>query len=222
MIRAYYTQAPAQIMKTEPWIECYQQLQSQLSESRREQLGRIRHSQSQLNSAIGLMLLHHGMLAAGQANFRLQELVYDAKQKPACPDRPAFNISHSKEVVMCAINHLGTEPVGIDVEHIRDMDATKFYDYIRADELQSATDQEQPFIHCWTQKEAVIKAEGNGGVWDASKVKLQSDSADYAGKKWHLLPLAVPTHYRAHLAYSNPEFEIQCNEIEIKQLLDHF
>lgn len=221
MIRAYYTQAQAQIMESGAWNEHYPRFLAKLSESRRQRLLRIKHQQSRLNSALGLSLLQHAMVLAGHTDFRLDELLHTEQEKPACPGRHPFNISHSKEVVICVINQGSNDPVGIDVELVRQMEAEKFYEYISAAELESAINQEEPFIHCWTQKEAVIKAEGNGGVWDAGKVKLMGDRAEYLGKLWHLVELTVPESYIAHLAYSEAQSEISCTEIAVEQLLNN-
>jgi 4'-phosphopantetheinyl transferase len=79
----------------------------------------------------------------------------------------SFNISHSGEVVLCAVCK-GAE-VGVDVERVRtDVDhlavAGRFFSPREVAELRSLADQTRTraFFSCWTRKEAIIKALGVG------------------------------------------------------------
>jgi phosphopantetheinyl transferase len=146
MIRAYYTQAPAQMMEGERWADAYRLLLGRLPEQRAEALRRNRHKQTRLNSSLGLLLLGFAMRQNGAADFELRELDYAPNRKPACPGRHPFNISHSHELAICAVNTGDTEPVGIDVEYIRTMDASKFTEYVSSEELKIAGNGTHPFI----------------------------------------------------------------------------
>ncbi len=78
-----------------------------------------------------------------------------------------FNLSDSEDAALYAFGH-GIE-LGVDVEHVRNMpDALSIADYSfspREIEALNALDPEEAslgFFHCWTRKEAYVKATGQG------------------------------------------------------------
>lgn len=81
-------------------------------------------------------------------------------------ERIHFNLSHSNDFVLVAINN--RDEVGVDVEYIREIDveeiATRFFSTLEVEKLRAMpTDMRRTaFFHCWTRKEAYIKARGEG------------------------------------------------------------
>jgi 4'-phosphopantetheinyl transferase len=78
-----------------------------------------------------------------------------------------FNISHSAERVVVAV--ASTWPVGVDVEQIRPMEdaadiARRFFspNEVQAFEALEEAQRLEGFFNCWTRKEALIKAVGEG------------------------------------------------------------
>ena len=103
--------------------------------------------------------------------------LYGAAGKPfLAPDLQAstapeefltFNLSDSEDVALYAISR-GVE-LGVDVEHVRDMpDALSIADYSFSRRERQALAELPPaltsvgFFHCWTRKEAYVKATGKG------------------------------------------------------------
>lgn len=87
---------------------------------------------------------------------------YDAHGKPYWEDGPYFSISHSKEAIAVAIDE---KPVGIDIEGIRRTDEDLMKRIMNEEErsaVSSALLADRAFTRIWTQKEAVVKAEGVG------------------------------------------------------------
>lgn len=87
---------------------------------------------------------------------------YDAHGKPYWEDGPYFSISHSKEAIAVAIDET---PVGIDIEGIRRTDEDLMKRVMNEEErsaVSSALLADRAFTRIWTQKEAVVKAEGVG------------------------------------------------------------
>jgi 4'-phosphopantetheinyl transferase len=78
-----------------------------------------------------------------------------------------FNLSHSGEIVLIAVTP--DAPIGVDVEKIHDLPnldliAARFFSYGEQLDLNKLSGQEKvsAFYHCWTRKESVIKACGEG------------------------------------------------------------
>lgn len=87
--------------------------------------------------------------------------------KPYIKNHPElkFNISHSGDFVICAID---TEPVGIDIEEIRQFEyktivkryfSIEEFNYINKQEVDSSLNR---FYEIWTLKESYIKCCGKG------------------------------------------------------------
>jgi 4'-phosphopantetheinyl transferase len=75
-----------------------------------------------------------------------------------------FNVSHSEEWIVCAIDGW---PVGIDVEQIKPIDlhiAHQFFSEQECVQLMSLPSEERLsyFFELWTMKESYIKADGRG------------------------------------------------------------
>lgn len=69
-----------------------------------------------------------------------------------------FNISHSGGYIALVID---THPVGIDIENIRKMDED-IKDYIASEQEKNFIHDDESFFEIWTNKEALVKANGNG------------------------------------------------------------
>jgi len=142
--------------------------------------------------------------------------------KPGLADpagRLHFNIAHSNDLMLCAVT-LDHE-VGIDVEQVRqDFDyrdlARRFLaeDETRALGRLPAAQQREAFFACWTRKEAVIKATGEGVARRLDSFAVTVDpqraamvSADPAlgrPEEWSLLPVPVPPRYQGTVAVRAP------------------
>lgn len=85
---------------------------------------------------------------------------YNGQGKPFLPDGPFFSISHCKAGIAIATDD---KPVGIDIEAIRHADEELIARTMNAGE-QKQIHNDRDFTRLWTQKEAVVKAEGTGIV----------------------------------------------------------
>ena len=127
-----------------------------------------------------------------------------------------FNLSHSENLAMVAITELG--PVGIDVEFERDIRdwravAARFFSPNEQAQLASldVADRQHGFYCCWTRKEAVVKATGEGlrARLDSFDVllsprlhpkMLDDRRAQSAGRHWQLHHLEPKSGYVGALA----------------------
>lgn len=74
-----------------------------------------------------------------------------------------FNISHSGEIVVCAFSDQAE--VGIDIELLTEVDIKEFRSQMTENEynnIMNSNDSKVFFYNYWTQKEAVLKADGSG------------------------------------------------------------
>ncbi len=78
-----------------------------------------------------------------------------------------FNASHSGSLFACAISNVG--PIGFDIEEIRPLSdalsiGKNFFSPAECQRLTAIPEPERihAFFQCWTRKEAVIKATGEG------------------------------------------------------------
>ena len=123
-----------------------------------------------------------------------------------------FNLSHSAGLAVYAIAR--ERNLGIDVEHIRagsagEDIARRFFSAREVSDLQSlpAESRVQGFFHCWTRKEAYLKATGMGLqiALDSFAVNLLPDKpAEFLSgvePRWHLAAYHPAQGYAAAVVY---------------------
>ncbi|WP_160673398.1 4'-phosphopantetheinyl transferase superfamily protein [Clostridium sp. C8-1-8] len=102
--------------------------------------------------------------------------------KPYLEEYPnfSFNISHSGDYVLCAIDG---KPIGVDVEEIKPIDyegivksffTEKEFEYIVSKELKLSLNR---FYEIWTLKESYIKCCGHGLAMPLSSFSIQIDQS---------------------------------------------
>lgn len=143
--------------------------------------------------------------------------------KPGLEDggdgRIRFNVAHSNDLMTCAIT-LDHE-VGIDLEHVRDDTnhediARRFFspDEVRSLAALPRSILRDAFYACWTRKEAVVKATGEGlarvltsfvvSVDPGDARMLAADPALGRPDEWSLIALPVPPGYQGAVAVRAP------------------
>lgn len=126
-----------------------------VSAQRREQALKYKHTFGQYCCLKSWLMLMNEL-----GNERMSELgewKYNKHGKPYWEDGPYFSISHCKQGIAVAIDD---EPVGIDIETIRHADAELIARTMNEEERVGMDDRK--FTRLWTQKEAVVKAQGVG------------------------------------------------------------
>ena len=74
-------------------------------------------------------------------------------------DITEFNVSHSADLVVCAVSD---KPIGVDVEKIRDIDLGVAKRFFTENEIRYVGNSTENFFEIWTKKEAVVKCIGSG------------------------------------------------------------
>lgn len=112
-----------------------------------------------------------------------------------------FNISHSKELVVCAIAEY---PLGIDVE-FKDP-KINYQDFIfqmtakEQLEIQDAEDKTKEFFIYWTRKEAVIKAHGAGMMLPLDSFEIINNGCVVEEKKFFTKEVFIHQDYQGYIA----------------------
>ncbi|UHA76229.1 4'-phosphopantetheinyl transferase superfamily protein [Paenibacillus sp. 481] len=142
-----------------------------------------------------------------------------------------FNVSHSGDWVVAAVNHL---PVGIDVEHIQHIDlgiAERFFSPAESVDLfrQPIKQRQTYFYSIWTLKESYIKAVGMG-----LSIPLDHFSIRDLGDAFELISEQYPTsftfkqyeidaHYKCSVCASEAnlgDFPRTINVIDLNEWVD--
>jgi 4'-phosphopantetheinyl transferase len=151
--------------------------------------------------------------------FGKPELVTEGQTRPLY-----FNLSHSRNIALLALS-MDTE-LGIDIEDLRRIESEVAESHFSPTELAALSSLEgeawlKGFYHCWTRKEAILKAEGVGlnfplPSFDVSLIpglpaKLLGVRRPAAFRHpWTLHNLITPLETVAALAASNPQAEVLC------------
>ncbi|WP_273015371.1 4'-phosphopantetheinyl transferase family protein [Paenibacillus arenosi] len=145
------------------WFEQSLQL---LPADKQQKISRYMRKPDQLRALIGEVTVRlYAMSRTGRSHDQLH-FGTNTYGKPFLQDAPtfAYNVSHSGDWVVCAIDE--TE-VGIDVEHIQPIDlaiAERFFSKEEVFDLLALPENERQdyFFDLWTLKESYIKAVGKG------------------------------------------------------------
>ena len=203
-----------------------------VDERQRMQRFRFEHDRLMYGFAQGLLRT----LLAGYLDLSPREIEYSRTEYgkpylelPLGDPGLEFNLSHSGEAVLIAITQ-GT-PVGVDVEQVKplpDLDqvASNYFSAAEQVDLFSLTGSAriEGFYRCWTRKEALIKASGEGLSMplDSFQVSLLPGDPPELVKSansstWMLLNIEPAPGYAA--AAAAPVNYLQASYFTVEQLV---
>ncbi len=164
----------------------FENLLKELPKEMHERARRYRFAQDARNFLFGRLLLKKGLEELGMGN-QLGRITYQKNGKPLLED-VYFNISHSKNLVVCALSTKGT--IGIDVEKEEPKPLENFKPWFTAKEwidINKAPSSIRQFYWYWTRKESIIKAIGiNLSALNQIELDPSQDFFIDQGKKWYL------------------------------------
>lgn len=140
--------------------EAVQYMLPLVSAQRREQALRYKHTFGKFCCLKSWMMLNSvclQLLDKSPVTF-----LYNEHGKPYLENGPHFSISHCKEGIAVAVSE---KPIGIDIESIRKADrelVTRVMNEREQALIKAQTDSSREFTRIWTQKEAIVKAQGVG------------------------------------------------------------
>jgi len=104
---------------------------------------------------------------AGSLSFTYGERGKPAVVSPPGLPAPAFNVSHSGDLALCAVASDGE--IGVDVEELRPVRdalqiAARFFSAREEEAVRHASEKDRPgtFYRIWTRKESYLKAKATG------------------------------------------------------------
>ncbi len=150
---------------------------------------------------LGKLLLIKALQGFGYPHRILETIRYTAYNRPYLDNDIVFNISHAGSLALVAVAK--QVDLGVDVEEVKPIDIADFHDLFTPPELKSIYTASQPiqqFFTLWTQKEALIKADGRGLSVDLPQVKVLERPAKVEDRSWYLTELSIHQKYIAHLA----------------------
>lgn len=138
-------------------------LYAEMPPYRREKIDRMVFPKDKRLSLGASVLLNYALSLEGICGY---EIAYVKNRKPVLKNSDiCFNLSHSGNVVLCAV---ADTDVGCDVEEIRDIDMKIASRYFFHDEYKAIAACADPvgrnnmFFRYWTLKESFMKATGLG------------------------------------------------------------
>ena len=154
--------------------EEYKKWFSLMSEERRTETEKYKKADDKKRTVAGEMLARKGI--AERCSIRVEDIVFLKEEhgKPYVNLDVCFNVSHSQNMVVCAVD---SKPIGIDIEQIRPINlllAKRFCNeeelkYLfgyppKEDDFKTCKDKEilLRFFEIWTAKEAYAKCKGTG------------------------------------------------------------
>jgi 4'-phosphopantetheinyl transferase len=148
---------------------------------------------------------------------------YQQRGKPVLAEtfadsRLAFNLSHSQDLGLCAVNC--TRQIGVDLEYIRPMSdlealAKRFFLAREYEMLRSLSpnQQQEVFFRYWTCKEAYLKATGDG-LSQLEQVEVSLTPTEPAKlqitEDWSLFELVPANNYLAAVAIADFGWDLKC------------
>ena len=177
---------------------------------------RYRRWQDAQLSLLGRILLVKG-LEQMNCSFDESNLRYTSFNKPYLESNDInFNISHSGELVVCALTKI--VDIGIDIEKIESIKISDFKSQMTNNEwmlISESKDTKLSFFDYWTQKEAVIKAHGNGLSIPLKSFEIKNNKTTIDSENFFLKKIFVKDDYSCSLALkkSLDTIEITINRI---------
>ncbi|MCR4564116.1 MAG: 4'-phosphopantetheinyl transferase superfamily protein [Clostridiales bacterium] len=138
-----------------------------MTDSKQKRVERFRFEDGKKRTVFGEMLARK--MICRNCNIGEEKIVFKTSGtgKPYTKNADiCFNISHSDELVLCALNDT---PVGVDIEKVRDINPMVIKHTCNEDELEyvyengiSKRETLKRFFEIWTFKEACFKYKGTG------------------------------------------------------------
>ncbi|WP_430909696.1 4'-phosphopantetheinyl transferase family protein [Maribacter sp. 2-571] len=171
-----------------------------LPENHQNHVTKFRYSKDRNLRLFGKLLLLEGVKKYGYTEALLSRIKYTPFNKPYLDTDLSFNITHSGNMVLCALSD--SYELGIDVEAIKPISKEDFSGVWTKSEHSLIMKDEKYnwFYRLWTRKEAVIKADGKGLSIPLKSINVLGNTAVVGNRIWHITELKIDANYSVHIA----------------------
>ncbi|MDL2144150.1 4'-phosphopantetheinyl transferase superfamily protein [Flavobacterium tructae] len=180
-----------------------------------DKIKRYRRWQDAQLSLLGRILLFKGIEETYKQKPDAKEIMQTLYNKPYFEDNPVlFNISHSGDIVVCALSD--RHEVGIDVEIITDIETADFKSQmteIEWNKIVLSDNKKEAFFEYWTQKEAVLKAQGHGLIVPLKSFEVLDNTTEINGEKYYLSEVKIDKNYKCHISLKTDATKIYLKRI---------
>lgn len=178
---------------------------------------RYRRWQDAQLSLLGRILLLKGINEIYNHDYQHKEIHYTKYNKPYFKDDfIQFNISHSGNIVVCAISD--KSEIGIDIEMISDIEINDFKSQLTDNEMNKislSNNKSDAFFEYWAQKEAVIKSHGHGLTIPLKSFEILENAAIINNEKLYLQEIKIDSQYKCYLSLKECISEVSIKQIQI-------
>lgn len=185
-----------------------------------EKIKRYRRWQDAQSSLLGRVLLFKGVEEIYKNNPHDKVMKHTKYNKPYFDnDLIRFNISHSGEMVVCALSD--KYEIGIDIEIVRDVEIADFKSHMTENEWSNiimSGNEKDSFFDYWTQKEAVIKAHGHGLTIPLNSFEVSDNTTKINEENYYLKEMKLDEKYKCYLSLKTniTEISIKNHNINLK------
>lgn len=184
------------------------------SEDYQEKIKRYRRWQDVQLSLLGRILLFKGIEEIYKQKPHDKVIKNTKYNKPYFEDDLIqFNISHSGDIVVCALSD--EHEIGIDIEIVTDIEIDDFKFQMTEKEwgkIMMSSNKKDSFFCYWTQKEAVIKAHGHGLSIPLKSFEISANTTQINEEKFFLKEIEIDQQYKCYIS-----LKTNINEISVKK-----
>ncbi|GAA3648286.1 4'-phosphopantetheinyl transferase family protein [Flavivirga jejuensis] len=161
---------------------------------------------------LGRALLFKALKFLNIKAFDMSQMTYNSTGKPQLKTSPHvnFSISHSNDIVVCAVSLYNV--IGIDIEEVITVDLYNFKNHFSDSEWELLNYSSNPslFFDLWTKKEALLKATGDGLSSTLKDIEIPTNRVCYNNTVWTFYKLSIMSNYCTYFACNNKtSFEIK-------------
>lgn len=175
-------------------------------------LSKYRRWQDAQLSLLGRILLGEGLNNIN-IPFREDNVRYNNYNKPYFKEgKVKFNISHSGNIVVCAIAK--SCEIGVDIEMLHNLCIKDFKSQMTEVEWERIVSSSNPknfFFKYWTQKEAVIKAHGMGLSLPLDSFEIMDNKTIIGEESFFLKEIQLDNKYICHVAFKDKIDSMELN-----------
>ena len=185
-----------------------------------EKVLRYKNWQDSQLSLKGRILLLEAFKENNIPEDEINKIKYTSYGKPYLSNKSFyFNISHSKEIVVCAFSK--KYDLGIDIEFLDNVNINNFKSQMLDSEWKRIYTSENKvieFYKYWTEKESVIKSCGKGLSIPLKSFEVVDNKTTLGIENFRVYTIDLVDNYHCSIALKSKLKNIEVNEISIREI----